>query len=157
MLGLHCNCFRVSLFPFHWTGNSWANRQVLSPLHNLEYIVCKWQKPSMNGPLFFFFFLAVMCGMRDLSSLTRDWTQDPALELQSLNQWTTREVPQANRSLKNSDFDFRQTCIQNLILSLTIKVNSGYLINHPEPQFPHLQNGDNSYLKGVLKIAPGIW
>ena len=29
--------------------------------------------------------------MRNLSSLTRD--QNPALELQSINHWTTREVP----------------------------------------------------------------
>ena len=34
-----------------------------------------------------------MSGMWDLSSLTRGWTPYPALEMQSLNHWTTREVP----------------------------------------------------------------
>ena len=32
-------------------------------------------------------------GIRDLSSLTRDCTQTPCIERQSLNRWTTREVP----------------------------------------------------------------
>ena len=31
--------------------------------------------------------------MRDLSSLTRDWTWLPAAEVQSLNHWTAREFP----------------------------------------------------------------
>ena len=59
-------------------------------------------------PHFFFFvkifiYLAVPglnCSMQDLllqhvrsSSLTRDWTQAPALGAQSLSHWTTKEVP----------------------------------------------------------------
>ena len=32
--------------------------------------------------------------MWDLSSLTRDRTQAPALEVQSPNHWTSKEVPQ---------------------------------------------------------------
>ena len=39
-------------------------------------------------------FLATICSMWDLSSLKRDWTHNPpAMEVQSLNHWTTREVP----------------------------------------------------------------
>ena len=38
-------------------------------------------------------FLAVLCGMQDLSSLTRDQTLAPALGATSLNHWTAREVP----------------------------------------------------------------
>ena len=43
---------------------------------------------------FFFFFLAAPHGMWDLSCRTRDQTQAPAEEAQSLNHWTTRVVPQ---------------------------------------------------------------
>ena len=43
--------------------------------------------------LSFLFFLAAPHGMWDLSFPTRDWTSAPALEAQSLNHWTAREVP----------------------------------------------------------------
>ena len=42
---------------------------------------------------FFFFFLATLHSMWDLSSPTRYQTWAPALEVWSLNHWTTREVP----------------------------------------------------------------
>ena len=44
---------------------------------------------------FFFFFntLALPHSMWDLSSLTRDGTHTLALEVRSLNHWTTRKVP----------------------------------------------------------------
>ena len=42
---------------------------------------------------FFFFFFFLLCGMWDLSSLTRDRTHTPLHWKQSLNHWTTREVP----------------------------------------------------------------
>ena len=40
----------------------------------------------------YLFIFAVPCGMRDLSSLTRDRTHAPAFGAQSLNHWTTVEV-----------------------------------------------------------------
>ena len=40
-----------------------------------------------------FFFFATPYGMQDISSLSRDRTQAPCLESQSLNHWTTRESP----------------------------------------------------------------
>ena len=42
---------------------------------------------------FFFFFLAVLHGMWDLSSQPEMESTLPALEAQSLNHWTAREVP----------------------------------------------------------------
>ena len=39
-----------------------------------------------------FIFSATPCGIWDLSSLARDRIHTPALEAQSLNHWTTREV-----------------------------------------------------------------
>ena len=45
---------------------------------------------------FFLIILAVLHSMKDLSSLTRDQTQPPALEARSINHWTAREVPQLN-------------------------------------------------------------
>ena len=41
---------------------------------------------------FLFFFLATLCGMTDLSSLTRDQTVPPAPQAWSLNHWTDKEV-----------------------------------------------------------------
>ena len=41
----------------------------------------------------FFFIWGMLHSMQDLSSQTRDWTQPPALAVQSLNHWTTKEVP----------------------------------------------------------------
>ena len=44
--------------------------------------------------LFFFFFPGrTSCGLRDLSSPTRDWTRGPAVKAPSPNHWTTREFP----------------------------------------------------------------
>ena len=43
----------------------------------------------------FFFFLAAPCGMWDLSSRLRIEPVPPALEAQSLNHWTAREVPES--------------------------------------------------------------
>ena len=49
---------------------------------------------QLGGASFFFlFFLAVLLGMWNLSSLTRDQTCAPALEVRSLNHCTAREVP----------------------------------------------------------------
>ena len=36
---------------------------------------------------------SLSCSMWDLSSLTKDQTQAPALGAQSLSHWTTRELP----------------------------------------------------------------
>ena len=41
----------------------------------------------------FFFFWIVLCGMQDLSSLTRDWTWTLAVKAWSPNYWITREIP----------------------------------------------------------------
>ena len=40
-----------------------------------------------------FFFFGVLHSMQDLSSLTKDQTCAPAVETQSLNHGTAREVP----------------------------------------------------------------
>ena len=52
--------------------------------------------PSHLRLLFFkdiYLFLATLCGMWDFSSLTRDRTWGPpAVEAQSLNHWTAREI-----------------------------------------------------------------
>ena len=42
--------------------------------------------------LFFFFFGYVMWHVGELSSLTRDWTQAPAVKPPRPNHWTTREL-----------------------------------------------------------------
>ena len=58
----------------------------------------------MSSVLFFIFnFLATVWGRWDLSSPTRDQTGLPALEVQSLNHWITREVLEF--SLGHFEFD----------------------------------------------------
>ena len=67
--------------------------ELLTWFHNRQRIKALFLKVSC---LFFFFFkknfLAMLCDMWDLSSLTRDWTHSPALEGFSFNHWTAREV-----------------------------------------------------------------
>ena len=45
---------------------------------------------------FFFFFLAALCSMRDLSSPTRDQTCAPCSGSTESNHWTARDVPYVN-------------------------------------------------------------
>ena len=49
---------------------------------------------------FFFFWPCCLCGMGDLSSLTRGRTPAPAVRVPSPNHWTTREFPHI---LKNKE------------------------------------------------------
>ena len=49
-----------------------------------------------KNELFFFFFLIWLCGIWDLSSLTRDQSHTLALEAWSLNHWTTRGRPKTS-------------------------------------------------------------
>ena len=43
--------------------------------------------------ILFIYFLASLCGLRDLSSLTRDGTWALAVKALSPNHWTAREFP----------------------------------------------------------------
>ena len=49
-----------------------------------------------------FFFLATLCSLQDLSSLTRDRTWAMAVKAPSPNHWTTREFPPV-KDLKMGD------------------------------------------------------
>ena len=53
---------------------------------------CTWFL-SMVSTLFFFFFLAKLHSMFDLSSPTRDQTCAPCIGSWSLNHWTTKKAP----------------------------------------------------------------
>ena len=56
--------------------------------------LCLCLVPQVSPFIFlFFFFWSMPCGMWDLSSLTRDQTCSSALEAESHNHWTAREVP----------------------------------------------------------------
>ena len=52
--------------------------------------------------VFFFFLLAILCSLQDLSSLTRDRTWAMAVKAPSPNHWTTREFPPV-KDLKMGD------------------------------------------------------
>ena len=49
--------------------------------------------PFFNWVVFQGCFLAIPCGLCDLSSLTRGWTRATAVKAPSPNHWTTREFP----------------------------------------------------------------
>ena len=64
------------------------------PLQN-KYINQLYRSEIRKIPikfLFFLFILAVLCGMRNLCSLLRDWALYLVLGMCSLNLWTAREV-----------------------------------------------------------------
>ena len=50
---------------------------------------------SNNFIYLLFYFLATLLSMQDLDSLTRVQSRAPAVEVQSLNRWTTREALQS--------------------------------------------------------------
>ena len=56
---------------------------------------CPVSHQLLRGENFFFFFLALLCCLPDLSSPTRDWTWAPAVKAPSPNHWTARELPTA--------------------------------------------------------------
>ena len=53
----------------------------------------------------------MLCGLWDLYSLTRDQPAPPALEVQSLNQWITREIPKLYTSKECSYLNINYTLI----------------------------------------------
>ena len=71
-------------------------------------LVLFWYVQEQNGPLQlalswktkgrsnFLYFLTVLYGLHDLSFLTRDWTEAPAVKAPKANHWTTREFPRMN-------------------------------------------------------------
>ena len=63
-----------------------------------------WEDHGNGGQkdmtLSFFFFFWLHC-MWDLTSLTRDQSCTTALEIQSLNHWTAKEVPDIKSSEKH--------------------------------------------------------
>ena len=78
------SCCRIYLLPRRlkvWQCPLWAVSRV-----NLCF-------DSPWSSSFFFFFPALSCGIWDLSSPAGDWTHAPDLGAQSLNLWTTKEIP----------------------------------------------------------------
>ena len=76
-----------------------------------------------NFILFFLFFVATLCGLRDLSSLTRDWTWATAVKVPSPNHWTAREFPR-NFILKNFNLSY---CLR----TITSAINTCWIIPFP--------------------------
>ena len=54
---------------------------------------CVQSRVSPVMAFFYFLFLATLCGLRDLSSLTRDWNWPSAVKAWSPNHWTSRDSP----------------------------------------------------------------
>ena len=75
-------------------------QHVESSLHHAGYFVeehglsnCGTRSPECSGFSSCIAWAQLLHGMWDLSSLTRDWTCVPCIGRQTLNHWTTREVP----------------------------------------------------------------
>ena len=65
--------------------------------------------------------------------LTRDWTRAPALEVQSLNRWTTRDVPNLlfKKKKRKVISEGADTCWASLCRALTLcKSNAGIETEH---------------------------
>ena len=89
-----------------------------------------WQ----NGFLFLFWvflFLAVPGNLWDLSSLTRDWTQAPALQVPSPSLWTIRGFPR-NGSQETS----WTTWVCDLTNVHWVSPCAGWYTRRPYPEFP---------------------
>ena len=61
-------------------------------LFNYSNVTLVKQCPIINH-LFILKNLAMLCGLRDLSSPTRDWTHSLVVKVWSPNRWTSREFP----------------------------------------------------------------
>ena len=63
--------------------------------HHLHFLLSPYAQFPRFILFYFYFYLAMLCGMWDLSSPTRDQTPAACIEsAESLNHWTTRQVPQ---------------------------------------------------------------
>ena len=76
-----------------WKRDNWNNWEIGKSIFGMSLDSVLGTFPP--GWFFFlsFFFFAVLQGLRDLSSLTRDQTCAPAVEAQSPHHWTAREYP----------------------------------------------------------------
>ena len=69
--------------------------------------------------ILFIYSLAALHGTWDLSAPTRDWTHAPALEGQSFNHWTTREVHlQTPKQMLTLFFIFLSIMVHHRILDI---------------------------------------
>ena len=85
---------------------------------------------SSGIPQLFFFFFAAPPGLQDLSSLTKDRTQAPAVKAWSPNHWTTREFPGTPNFLRNLQAILTKLCPEGGVI---------FIISHstkicPRPQ-----------------------
>ena len=76
-------------------------------------------------PLTFFFFLATLHGLQGLSSLTKDQTCAPAVEVHSSNHWTARQfLSQSLLKLQNMNYNAKNVSLLSLshknLLSLQV-------------------------------------
>ena len=88
----NCLLFSIVAAPFYVPISSAQEFQLLY-IHSLScsFLYFLKNKVCFNIYMFCFIFLVTLCGWWDLSSPARDWTR--VVRTQSLNHWTTREVP----------------------------------------------------------------
>ena len=87
---LYVKWYLIVVFDLHLLSGSDAEDYFRKPVVSFCIILEKYIQ--VLCPFFSFSFLAMFHGMWDLSSSTRDRTHAPAVEVQSLNHGTTREV-----------------------------------------------------------------
>ena len=83
----------ISASPSHWQRLcGLSNRPNPFGLH--FWYLLELRLSSLSLSLFFFFFkFPLLCGLLDVSSLTRDWTGAQQWTCQSPHHWTTRKFP----------------------------------------------------------------
>ena len=90
---------------------------------------------------FFFFFWPYHAAWGGLSSLTREQTHAPAVEMRNLNRWNAREVLAMKRISKSYCW-YRSKLVGNCSLSplaATVSFPTKHLICTWSPYCPHLQ------------------
>ena len=97
IVGFACPSYffcETSLLSFHvFLVERLVITSAFSPLNtHLDHPFFKWYFFLMYF-IFIYLFTFGLQSMQDLSSLTRNWTHAPCSGSQSLNHWTTREVP----------------------------------------------------------------
>ena len=86
---LHC-LHSVNLTCHWWPAPAWHRAAQEDILYFKSYTL-KWLGKDNDDSTDFFFFLATLCGLQDLSFLTKDWIPSLAVKSQRLKHLTTRE------------------------------------------------------------------
>ena len=126
---------------------------------------CHWGKPSEITEKVFFrvmkkFFFFWPSSLQDLSSLTRDWTWNPAVKVLSSNHWTAREFPWKNIFISYLISKIHMTTFpldSQPVSSWKTRVFYSLLIFFPQHFEEYILKDQNSIIGTILMISFKNW